>query len=93
MASIVTDSGCKQIGYRIDSSDPGYLLWWVLGAPESGIRLESVYTYPELERYLDPEYRPCAVICTSCDGMKEFMSLPLEGEYADARLFLESPSY
>ena len=89
MGSILTGSGCKQVGYRIDSSDPGYLLWWILGAPESGIRLESVYTYPELERYLDPEYKPCAVICTSCDGMKDFMGLSLKGKYADALLFLK----
>ncbi|MFQ5924216.1 MAG: hypothetical protein ACE5M4_15370, partial [Anaerolineales bacterium] len=89
MASIVTDSGCEQVGYRIDSSDPAYLFWWILGAPESGIRMEPIFTYPELERYLIADFSPCTVICTICDGMESFLGLPLVGQYADARLYME----
>lgn len=89
MASIVTSSGCQEVGYRIDSSDPGYLIWWVLGAPESGIRMEPIFTYPELEKYLVADFSPCVVICTICDGMESFIGLPLAGQYADARLYMD----
>ncbi len=41
MASVLARGTCRDVGLRIDSHDPEYLLWWILGAPELGFRLES----------------------------------------------------
>ena len=59
-------SGCDTVGLMIDSHDDEYLFWWLLDAPRSGMQIETIYTFPELERYVDPTYKPCAIICTIC---------------------------
>jgi len=79
--------GCSQVGLRLDSHDLEYLFWRVLHAPESGVRIETVYTYPELVRYLDPTFRPCAVICTICDGRTRLYGLPLAQDFGTVTLF------
>jgi len=89
MSSALTGGTCRDLGLRIDSHDPEYLLWWSLGAPESGFRLETIYAYPGLERFADPRFRPCAIICTICGEDRETLhGLPLAGVYGDARLFV-----
>lgn len=67
-AATVRETGCMQIGLRIDSHDLEYPHWWLLGAPQNGMRLEHVEPYPHLERYVDPGFRPCAILCTTCGG-------------------------
>jgi hypothetical protein len=89
MAEVIKVSGCKEIGLRIDSSDPEYPFWWILGAPISGYRLESIFAFPEAERYLNEEFQPCAVICTICDGQPEWFGLKLIGKYDQAYLYLD----
>jgi hypothetical protein len=89
MAEVIKASGCKEIGLRIDSSDPEYPFWWILGAPISGYRLESIFAFPEAERYLNEEFQPCAVICTICDGQSEWLGLKLVGKYDQAYLYLD----
>lgn len=78
-------SGCRNIGLRLDSSSPEYLFWWLLEAPQSGYRLETIHTYPELERYLDPGFKPCAIICTICRRgdyiIPRLHGLDLAGDY------------
>lgn len=80
-------SGCLDVGLRIDSHDLEYLFWWLLDAPKSGVRLETLYTFPELERYIDPAFKPCAVICTICGERTSLHGLPLTGEYGGVKLF------
>ncbi|GAP14309.1 hypothetical protein LARV_02076 [Longilinea arvoryzae] len=79
--------GCKDVGLRIDSHDPEYLFWWLLDAPQSGYRLESLYTNPDLERYIDPAFHPCAIICTICGDRTRLHGLSLAGEYSGVKLF------
>jgi len=80
-------SGCQQVGLILDSHDPEYILWWLLKAPQSGIRLESLSTYPELERYIDISFEPCAIICATCS--EEIVSgLNLVSNYGSARLYM-----
>lgn len=87
VADAIAGSGCRQVELRADSSDPTYLFWWALQAPESGIRLETTHTYPVLERYLDAAFEPCAVICTVCQNRSTLGDLPLAGEYGPIRLY------
>ena len=84
----IEEAGCKQVGLRIDSHDLEYALWWLFGAPESGVRIESVYTYPHLEKYIDPTFMPCAILCTICGNRDRLNGLPLEASFGDASVYL-----
>jgi hypothetical protein len=88
MAERITTTDCHDIGLRLDSSDPEYPFWWLLSAPWSNYRLESMYVIPETERYIDPQFIPCAVICTICDEQPLRFGLKLAGHYGNAYLYL-----
>ncbi len=77
----IRNSGCRQVGLRIDSHDLEYTFWWLLKAPQSGIRLESLYYSEQLARYADPNFKPCAIICTICSGRTRLNGLELFGSY------------
>jgi 4-amino-4-deoxy-L-arabinose transferase-like glycosyltransferase len=82
----VKQTGCREIGLKLDSSDLEYAYWWLLGAPQNGLRLESIVTYPELERYLDPNFKPCVIICSTCGGQAQLFGLDRIGSYGDGRI-------
>ena len=77
----IRDSGCNQVGLRIDSHDLEYTFWWLLRAPQSGIRIESIYYSDLLARYTDPNFKPCAIICTICGDRTRLHGLNLYGDY------------
>jgi hypothetical protein len=77
----IRNSGCEQVGLRIDSHDLEYTFWWLLKAPQSGIRIESLYYSSQLARYADPAFKPCAIICTICSGRTRLNGLDLFGSY------------
>jgi hypothetical protein len=79
----IRDSGCKDVGLRIDSHDLEYTFWWLLKAPQSGIRVESIYYSDYLNRYADPNFKPCAIICTICGSRSQLHGLELAGNYGD----------
>ncbi|HLF36891.1 MAG TPA: hypothetical protein VI520_03035, partial [Anaerolineales bacterium] len=89
LAESVENSGCQEIGMRLDSSDLEYQFWWLLKAPQSGYRLETIYTYPELEPLLDRSFDPCGVICTVCGERTQLGGLVMKSDFGGARLFLE----
>jgi hypothetical protein len=85
----IRNSGCTQVGLRIDSHDPEYTFWWLLKAPQSGIRIESIYYSDKLIRYSDPSFKPCSIICTICGERTRLHGLDLFGSYGeDVKLFL-----
>ncbi len=77
----IRDSGCQEVGLRIDSHDPEYPIWWLLKAPQSGIRIETLYYSELLNRYADPSFKPCAIVCTICGGQAQLNGLDLIGTY------------
>jgi hypothetical protein len=79
----IRESGCKDVGLRIDSHDVEYPIWWLLKAPQSGIRVESIYYSDYLNRYADPNFKPCAIICTICGSRSQLHGLELAGNYGD----------
>jgi len=87
MSKDIQESGCQQIGLRIDSGDPEYLFWWLLDAPQSGVRIESIYSFPELELYADPAFKPCAILCTVCGDRVRLHGLPLVKNYYNVGYF------
>jgi hypothetical protein len=79
--------GCRSLALRIDSHDPEYLFWWLLAAPESGIRIENITPIDVLSRFGDPTFKPCAVICTICGEREEFDGLPLLSSRGNVQLY------
>jgi hypothetical protein len=77
----IRDSGCQDVGLRIDSHDPEYPIWWLLKAPQSGVRIETLYYSDLLNRYADPTFKPCAILCTICGGRTQLNGLNLFGRY------------
>lgn len=88
LAQAIEDSGCKSIGLDIDSHDAEYPYWYILNAPQSGVRIETIETYPYLEKYVDRSFKPCAIFCTICYTAEEQMSgLPYINTFGDVRLY------
>jgi hypothetical protein len=73
----VKASGCEDVGLRLDSSSLEYAFWWLLDAPQDGIHMETTYTYPYLERYIDPAFKPCAITCMTCGNRAQIHGVPL----------------
>jgi hypothetical protein len=84
----VLASGCRSVGLRIDSHDLEYVFWWLLNAPQSGIRIESLDTHLRLQRYVDPNFKPCAIICTICGDKQSLHNLDLNGDFSTVRVYM-----
>jgi hypothetical protein len=84
---------CQEVGLRIDSSDLEYPYWWLLDAPQSGVRIEAVDTAPGLERYIDPNFKPCAIICSVCGERERLHGLDLSGEYDEGIKLFTGPDF
>jgi len=85
---MVLASGCQSVGLHIDSHDLEYPFWWLLNAPQNGIHIESLDTYPRLQRYVDPNFKPCAIICTNCSDKPSLHNLNLSGDFNIVRVYL-----
>jgi hypothetical protein len=79
----VRSSNCRNVGLRIDSHDIEYPFWWLLEAPQSGIRIEAVDTPRHLDRYLGPDFKPCAIICTACGSKDRVYGLARQTQFND----------
>ncbi len=88
MTKALKASGCDMVGLYIDSHDIEYPYWWLLGAPQNGVRVEVLNYSDKLARYVDPSFKPCAIICTICTERTRLFGLDLAGTYPDVRLFL-----
>ena len=86
----IQEEGCREVGISISRKDLEYTFWWLLEAPQSGIHIRYVEAPPALEKYLDPAFAPCAIICTECQGAQDFHQLPIAIEAGHVQLFLES---
>jgi hypothetical protein len=84
----IQELGCRQVGLRIDSHDPEYLFWRLLDASPQAVTLENVDPLPELLRYRDPTFRPCAIICTICGSATTLDGLSLDRGYPGINLYV-----
>jgi hypothetical protein len=89
----IRQASCRAVGLQLDSHDYEYNYWWLLDAPQNGTRLETIYTLPELERYLDPTFKPCAILCTICRGKTHLHGLPLISDYTGFVQLYMGPDY
>lgn len=81
-------TGCKQVGLRLDSHDPEYVLWHLLDAPQSDYRLEAIYTVPRLAARIDRSFTPCAILCTICGERDRLHGLDLYQAAGRVSLFV-----
>lgn len=87
-AKLIQASGCKNVGIGIPADAMEYQVWWLLSAPESGIRIESITPILNSKIYADHEFQPCALICIDCQGKELDIGLPLEGDYGHFRFYI-----
>ena len=88
VARSLQSRSCREVGLRLESYAPEYALWYLLDAPQSGFRLETIYTAPNLTPLIDRDFHPCAVICTICGGRTRLHGLELYSGWGDVRLYL-----
>jgi hypothetical protein len=93
ISEAVTITGCTEVGLKIDSSDIEYPFWWLLDAPQSGIRIEAIEVHPQLERYVDPDFKPCAIICTICGDRDRIHGLERVGDFGEGLVLYTGSDY
>lgn len=89
-AQSLRESGCTDVGLGIGQQDLEYAFWWLLDAPQSGIRLEVINPSQPTARYLDPDFEPCAVLCTRCQQVAKLSDMEHVGSYDNYELYLET---
>jgi hypothetical protein len=90
LAGDIREAGCPRVGLALRPLDQEYTLWWLLGAPESGIRLEHVVASEATQGLIDPGFTPCAILCTDCGPVSSISDLPLAVDYGHIRLYMAS---
>jgi hypothetical protein len=85
----IKDQSCESVELVLDSHDYEYTFWYLLQAPQSGVRLERVSFIPRLAQYHDPDFNSCAVICTSCKDQTSYEGKSLVSDYGSIQLFLK----
>jgi len=93
IADAVKESDCMNVGLKIDSSDLEYPYWWLLGAPQSGYRIESLEVPSQLERYIDPNFKPCVIICTVCGDRERVHGLERVGDFGEGLVLYTGLDY
>jgi hypothetical protein len=91
LAFDIRESGCMDVGLKIDSSDIEYPFWFLLDAPHSGIRIDHLDVPGGSARYLLQDIRSCAIVCSyACDQSQH--ELPLATVYQGKYYLYMQPS-
>ena len=92
MTDAIKAQDCNAVGLALYRFDLEYPFWWLLEAPQSGVRIENLQTTPTSKQYIDESFKPCAIICTRgfCLGRDKMAGLPLVLRSGHVQLFLES---
>jgi hypothetical protein len=62
----IKETGCRNVGLKIDSHDPDYPFWALLSPDGKKVRIENIEPGSVLGKYSNVDFRPCAIICTIC---------------------------
>jgi hypothetical protein len=92
LAKQITSAACSRVGVALHWDDLEYTLWWELGAPESGTQLRYVEARSPTDKLIEPDYQPCAILCTTCVDLSAFHGLPLFTDAGHIKLFMDSPT-
>ena len=88
IAQRITAGDCRDVGLSFYGRNIEYQLWYLLDAPQSGIVIQHLVSMSEFDRYKDPDFEPCAVVCTDCDSLPEEYKLPVLFDYGHVRLYM-----
>jgi hypothetical protein len=68
---------CRQVALALSGEDPEYLFWVLLGAPRQDLNVAWIVSGAPSEKYANPQFTPCAVICSGCPPDQEtYRDLP-----------------
>ncbi len=88
IAQRISAGECKKVGLSFNQRNLEYQLWYLLDAPQSGIVIQHLVSMSDFDRFKDPDFAPCAVVCTNCDSLPEKYKFPKSYDYGSIRLFL-----
>jgi 4-amino-4-deoxy-L-arabinose transferase-like glycosyltransferase len=86
----IQSAGCTEVGLSYSRNNLEYQIWYLLGAPQSGVTIRNLVSLPAFAPGLDESFNPCAVVCTACDALPDEYLLPLSFDYGAVRLDLQS---
>ena len=90
MAALIRQESCTQVGVMLSGGGAEYPLWVLLGAPSQDLRIEWLVGGTPSERFADPDFTPCAIICQRCEGRSTTMrGLPVAYARSNFRLYLQ----
>jgi len=89
VTDVIQTSGCKNVGLVIYKGNLEYTFWWLLNAPQSGIRIQHVGVRDGSEDHLSPEFNACAIICTHCSGQMSYLGIPQKHDFGHVQLFMD----
>jgi hypothetical protein len=91
LVAAIRGNGCSRVGIMLAGGAAEYPLWVFLGAPDDELEIEWIVSGTPSARFEDTEFVACAIICdSSCpQDWTILRGLPLAGEIAGYRLFLE----
>ena len=86
--------GCREVGILLAGGGAEYPIWVFLGAPDESLRIEWIVSATPSERFEDPSFAPCAIVCdASCPSdWDRVRGLPLIFEDQGYRLFMAPPA-
>ena len=87
MASLIHASSCHHIGIDTSGRDLEYLIWWVLGAPQDYLSIRQVN--PASRPNSNSDFRPCAIVCTSCEDEASYEELSIIQDWGYLQLFMD----
>jgi hypothetical protein len=90
-AEQVRTLGCTAVGLRLTQDFSEYPFWWILDAPQSGIRIESLYHSSYTDKYVERSFKPCVIICSDCGDGAEEPTYSLVARYGDLSVFRPVP--
>jgi hypothetical protein len=81
---------CNRVALSLSGNAAEYPLWAYMQAPDKNLEIEWIVSGTPSEKYEDPDFSPCAVICEGCPADRtEIRSLPIDYEVGQLQLYLD----
>jgi hypothetical protein len=90
MTNQINAAGCSKVGIMLSGGNAEYPLWVLLGAPRRSLEIEWLVSGTPTDRYTDPNFQPCAIICQKCpQDWQTLRGLPIAYDDGAYRLYLQ----
>ena len=88
VADAIQEANCREVGLALTKLDMEYTFWWLLEAPQSGVRLHHLRATDPTRDLQPASPNPCAVICTDCTDVARMTDLPLRNDFGHVALYM-----